>query len=207
MNTGSVPSMKFPSREAMSSDLKELGIDGEPQALKLMMDFSRILLNRSRFMNLIGPGELNRLWRRHFLESCCYSLLMDRNDETLDIGTGNGFPGLVLAILGCRMILLEPRRKRFLFLRHASAELGLTHCRVEQCRLEDFTEVGRPARYTARSVAPPKKLLEIIAGISGKGSTLIYRQPGVAAEESCHRTVELRCPPLDRSGFLVQYRV
>ncbi|MFO8183762.1 MAG: RsmG family class I SAM-dependent methyltransferase [Candidatus Aegiribacteria sp.] len=207
MNRNEVPPRNFPSREAMASDLEELGIEAEPGALRRMTDFSLILLKRSRFVNLIGPAELNRLWRRHYLESCCYSLLMESNEETVDIGTGNGFPGLVLAILGFRMVLLEPRRKRFLFLRHAAEELGLVHCRVEQCRLEDFTDAGRPARYTARSVAPPEKLLEIIDGISGEGSTLVCRQPGVAADENCHRTVELRCPPLDRSGFLVQYRV
>lgn len=206
MNPGAVPLRAFPSREAMVSDLEEIGIEADPQAMRRMTDFSKMLLKRSRFVNLIGPGEINRLWRRHFLESCCYSLLMDLDEVTVDIGTGNGFPGLVLAILGFRMILLEPRRKRFLFLRHAVAELGLDHCRTEQCRLEDFRDAVRWRRYTARSVAPPEKLLDIIAGISGKGSTLIYRQPVVCAEGD-HRKVELRCPPLDRSGFLVQYRV
>lgn len=204
---GAEPPRTFPSREEMASDLKELGIETGPQALQRMSDFSLILLSRSRFVNLIGPEEMNRLWRRHFLESSCYSLLMDGEAVTVDIGTGNGFPGLVLAILGFRMILLEPRRKRFLFLRHAVAKLGLSSCRTEHCRLEDFTGARCPGGYTARSVAPPEKLLDIISGISGKGSTLIYRQPGIGAEESSLRAVELKCPPLDRSGFLVQYRV
>ena len=157
--------------------------------------------------NLIGPGERTRLWRRHFLESVQYAFLVDKDRTVVDIGSGNGFPGMVLAIMGFRMILLEPRRKRYLFLDCAASELGLENCITVQLRIEDFKPEEGVNQFVARSVAPPASLITKISTVSGKGSMLVYRQPEISENEEFENYVELRCPPLDRSGILVQYRV
>ncbi len=191
----------------MISDLEELGADVKERELELFGEFARILLERSEKANLIGPGERNRLWKRHFLESVQYGFLIDKDRTVVDIGSGNGFPGIVLAILGFRMILLEPRRKRHLFLAWASGKLGLENCITVPKRIEDFNPEDGVLQFVARSVAPPASLLKIISTVAGKGSMLVYRQPEISENEDFERYVKLCCPPLDRSGFLVQYRV
>lgn len=191
----------------MLHDLEELGVDINEKQLELFGKFAGILLKRSAKVNLIGPRERHRLWKRHFLESVSYGFLIDINKTVVDIGSGNGFPGIVLSILGFHMILLEPRRKRHLFLTFAVNELGLDNCSIVPERLEDFKpEIGLD-QFVSRSVAPPASLLQIIGRITGKGSVFVYRQPEIAQNQRFENIIELKYPPLDRSGFLVQYRL
>jgi len=199
--------ISFPPRKAMIDDLEELCTDVDEIQLELFGRFAVMLLDRSERANLIGPRERTRLWRRHFLESVQYGLLVDRHSTVVDIGSGNGFPGIVLAIMGYSMILLEPRRKRHLFLNWAASELDLKNCLTVPLRLEDFKPEDGVKQFVARSVAPPASLLETIIEVAGKGSTLVYRQPEISVNEEYESYKELSCPPLDRSGFLVQYRV
>ncbi|MCD4701625.1 MAG: 16S rRNA (guanine(527)-N(7))-methyltransferase RsmG [Candidatus Aegiribacteria sp.] len=199
--------LSFPPRSTMISDLEELGAEVTEQQLDQFGEFAGILLDGSTKTNLIGPGERSRLWRRHFLESVQYGFLVDKDRTVVDIGSGNGFPGMVLAILGFRMILLEPRRKRYLFLERTALELGLENCITVPLRLENFNPEEGEKQFVARSVAPPASLLEKIGIVAGKGSMLVYRQPEISVNEDFLSYMELSCPPLDRCGFLVQYRV
>ncbi len=191
----------------MIEDIEELNAAVDEKQLELFGKFAGILLDRSARINLIGPRERGRLWTRHFLESIQYALLLNMDDAVVDIGSGNGFPGMILAIMGFHMILLEPRRKRYLFLDYASSELGLENCRTVPIRLEDFDPEEDVKQFVARAVAPPASLLARIGEISGKGSILVYRQPEISGNDEFESYVELNCPPLDRGGFLVQYRV
>ena len=199
--------LSFPPLNAMIEDLEELDVDVDERQLELFGEFAGILLDRSTRTNLIGPRERVRLWRRHFLESIQYGFLLDKDQTVVDIGSGNGFPGMVLAIIGFRMILLEPRRKRHLFLYSAAMELGLENCMTVRKRLEDFDPEDGVKQFVARAVAPPALLLARIGTVAGNGSMLVYRQPEISENEEFESYIELKCPPLDRSGFLVQYRV
>ncbi len=199
--------LSFPPLNTMIDDIDELGAAVDERQLELFGEFAGILLDRSVRTNLIGPRERDRLWRRHFLESIQYGVLLDKDQTVVDIGSGNGFPGMVLAIMGFRMILLEPRRKRYLFLDFAASELGLEDCRTFPLRLEDFDPEEGVKQFVARAVAPPVSLLERIGIVAGKGSMLVYRQPEISDNEEYETYLELNSPPLDRSGFLVQYRV
>ena len=202
----------FPSPETMIRDADRAGITISQASALLIRKFTVILVQRSRHLNLIGPGEKHRLWSRHILESLSYSRLLQPRLPVTDIGTGNGFPGLVLGMIGYRVTMVESRRKRFLFLRYATEHLGLDQCSVVNSRIEDVEALScqsatEQVQYTARAVAPPEKLLEQVLRISGPGSTLTMRVPGISGTDSCLEAIELECPPLDRGGFLVQYRV
>lgn len=199
--------LSFPPLSAMIDDIEELGVDVDERQLQLFGEFAGILLDRSARTNLIGPRERTRLWRRHFLESIQYSLLVDKDQTVVDIGSGNGFPGMVLAIMGFRMILLEPRRKRNLFLNLAASKLCLENCTIIPLRLENFNPEDGVKQFIARAVAPPAVLLAKIGMVSGKGSRLVYRQSEISENGEFEGYIELICPPLDRGGFLVQYRV
>ncbi len=201
------PPPNFPSRDSMREDLRELHLQDDEEFMDSMVVFTRILLRRSRYSNLMGPSERGRIWKRHLLESALYSRLLSPESPVVDIGTGNGFPGVVLGMMGFGTTMLEPRRKRYLFLRHVLKELGLENCVAQCVRLEDFECGGKPVQFTARSVAPPRQLLRVIADVSGTGATLVCRQPFLRNDEEILSNIEFRTPPLDRGGFLVQYRV
>jgi len=198
--------VKIPPNEELAADLRRVGLSPSDAAIGKFRDLALLLRKRAGIMNLVGPGEWKRLWERHMLESACYSLLMEKNFSAVDVGSGNGFPGLVLAILGFDMILMEPCRKKYLFLRHAAEKLELT-CKVIRCRLEDFEPEEDAYQFTARAVAPAARLLGIIGQKCPKESTLLVREPGIPEEEKYSTILRLPVPPLDRKGFLVQYRV
>lgn len=195
----------MPSIDEMRKDLISIGIEASTEQLVSMVEFSRLLVSRSEKVNLIGPSEYRRLWRRHFLESAAYSLMLDDTATVVDIGTGNGFPGIVLNILEYETVLLEPRRKKYLFLQWSVSMLGLGRCSVLQKRIEDFSR-AECLQYTARAVAPAADLIEAITSGEASEWSLVCREPSAPPSESILEYIELSFPPLDRSGFLVQYR-
>ena len=76
---------------------------------------------------LIGPRETDRLWDRHLLNCAVVAELLPEQGELVDIGSGAGLPGVVLAMLrpGLSVVLLEPLLRRSVFLEECVAELGL----------------------------------------------------------------------------------
>jgi 16S rRNA (guanine527-N7)-methyltransferase len=198
----------LPGPCAMEADLHAIGVQADPEMIRRFARLAELLEERASMVNLIGPAELARLWSRHILESASYSLLLDRSLPVADIGSGAGFPGLVLAVLGYeRMTLIEPRRKRRLFLAHACSSLGLANLRIAPGRVQDEGPFQPGTQFTARAVAPPASLLRMIGPVRGEGSTLVCRIPveGEAAGDFA-KSILLPSPPLDRTGMLVQYR-
>ena len=195
----------MPNVGEMREDLLSMGIEASTEQLNSMVKFSRLLTSRSGKVNLIGPSEYRRLWRRHFLESAAYSLMLARERTVVDIGSGNGFPGMVLCMLGFTVVLLEPKRKKYLFLKWSASKLGLKECTVLKERIQDF-DGSRRFQYTARAVAPPEVLMDSIAGGKDDEWSLVCRQPSAPPPDSNLEYIELSFPPLDRGGFLVQYR-
>src|SRR5579863_3534446 len=81
---------------------------------------------------LIGPNEVPRLWERHLLNSAVVAELVPRGCSLVDLGSGAGLPGIVLAMLlpDSEVILLEPTLRRATFLGECVTELGLANARV-----------------------------------------------------------------------------
>tara|TARA_B100000676_G_scaffold246968_1_gene250021 strand:- start:385 stop:1044 length:660 start_codon:yes stop_codon:yes gene_type:complete len=138
---------------------KTLNVSRETLArLKKFVDF---LLNWQRSINLIGPGTVDNIWHRHVLD--CGQLvryLPDCPGTVLDIGSGAGLPGIILAILGVPNIrMIEADAKKCVFLREA-ARISETRVEIVEARAEQA--VCEPAEIvTARAVAPLSRLLEL----------------------------------------------
>ena len=96
--------------------------------------FLEIVREESGRQNLVAASTLPNLWFRHGLDSAqLVELAEGREGLWIDIGTGGGFPGMVVAILrDSPTLLVEPRQKRASFLRDAADALGLANVRVEQ---------------------------------------------------------------------------
>lgn len=123
--------------------------------------YAALLQEWQQRMNLVGPSTLPQLWTRHFTDSAQLAALGGAG-RWLDIGSGGGFPGLVLAILmpNCQVTLVESIAKKCAFLREVIAATGLLdratvlNSRIEHLPYERFDVV------TARAVAPLSKLFD-----------------------------------------------
>jgi 16S rRNA (guanine527-N7)-methyltransferase len=115
-------------------------------------------------INLIGPGEGRHLWRRHVLDSLQLLRQIEPADlRVADLGSGAGFPGLVLACAlaerpGASVALIEKSVRKSQFLEEAVKAVGLP-ARVLNQRLEDPPSKDRFDVVTARALAPLPKLL------------------------------------------------
>ena len=129
----------------------------------LLAEFEAILREEAARQNLVSAASFEELWVRHFVDSA--QLILHGGDTGsgcwLDIGTGAGMPGLVVALLTERpVILVEPRAKRADFLYRAAALLGIGHrVTVEQCAIERFRPAHPAAVISARAVAELSQLL------------------------------------------------
>jgi 16S rRNA (guanine527-N7)-methyltransferase len=156
-------------------------------ALATAEAFAGILATRGAEQGLIGPREVPRLWDRHLLNCAVVAELIDGQYRTLvDIGSGAGLPGLVLAMLRPELTitLLEPMERRCRFLADCVTELGLANASVLRGRAEDVARAGllRADVATARAVAPLPRLAELAVGLVRPGG-MVLAIKGITAQE------------------------
>jgi 16S rRNA (guanine527-N7)-methyltransferase len=153
-------------------------------ALPTAVTYAGILATRGVEQGLIGPHEVPRLWGRHLLNCAVVAELIEPRPVTLlDLGSGAGLPGLVLAMVlpGTAVTLLEPMERRCRFLAECATELGLANVTVLRGRAEDVTI--RTDVVTARAVAPLPRLAELAMGVVRPGGMVLAIKGRTAAEE------------------------
>jgi 16S rRNA (guanine527-N7)-methyltransferase len=142
--------------------------------------FCRLVLAENERQNLIAASTAADFWTRHIVDSL---QLLDHAPAApqlwLDIGSGAGLPGIVIAIASAhRVVMVEPRRRRAEFLRHCCDELGLGEAVVEQRRVE--TMLIAADVISARAVAS----LDVLFGWAvqiGSGDALMILPRGANA--------------------------
>jgi len=131
----------------------------EPNFSKLDQ-FAQILIEDGVKLGLIGPREVDRIWDRHILNCAAISELITDGQSIIDIGSGAGLPGLVLAILNpqSKVTLIEPMQRRYDFLTNTVKKLDLKNVSILKDRAENVSVQAQVV--TSRAVAPLNKLLE-----------------------------------------------
>jgi 16S rRNA (guanine527-N7)-methyltransferase len=131
----------------------------EPNFSKLDQ-FAQILIEDGVKLGLIGPREVDRIWDRHILNCAAISELITDGQSIIDIGSGAGLPGLVLAILNpqSKVTLIEPMQRRCDFLTNTVKKLDLKNVSILKDRAENVSVQAQVV--TSRAVAPLNKLLE-----------------------------------------------
>ena len=136
--------------------------------------------------NLVAPTTLEDPWRRHMLDSAQLVPLIEPDAEIVDIGSGAGFPGLVLAIMGLQNVrLVESDRRKCEFLQAAAAATG-TSVEIYPERAETLGKEalrGVADVVTARAVAPLPKLLGWAAPLLVPGGYCLFLKGARAEEE------------------------
>ena len=139
------------------------------EAAERLEDLVALLTAENGVQNLVSDASLKDLWVRHYADSA--QLLQYVSRETagtwLDLGTGAGFPGLVIAILRpeWRVEMVESRNRRIDWLDRVCDTLGLSNATVRGDRLE-VVETHPVAAISARAFAPLPKLLDLAARFS-----------------------------------------
>ncbi len=124
-----------------------------------------LLVKWQEKINLVSPATIKDAWGRHFVDSIQIEALLPEGAKTLyDLGTGAGFPGLVLAVLRPELsvTLVESDSKKCAFLQTVSRETG-TPVAIQNSRIEAAaTELPAPDVITARALAPLESLLNYV---------------------------------------------
>ncbi len=142
--------------------------------------FVDLLRDESTRQNLVSPSSLEQIWARHIVDSAQLLGHADVGGLWLDIGSGAGLPGIVLAILRDEPVeLVEPRKLRTAFLQHCVDTLGLTNVTIHTAKVERTT--GRAAVITARAVGALDTLFRIARHRSDR-STIWVLPKGRAAQ-------------------------
>ncbi len=159
---------------------RDTGVSRE--TLERLETYAELLTRWRRGAGLVSPRSLADVWRRHMLDSAQLSDLVPADARIwADLGSGAGFPGLVLAVLGRgRVFLVEKDARKCAFLREAVRLTG-ADAEVVEARIEEIGESRRedrpfppPQVVTARALAPLGRLLALAAPLCGRDTVCLF---------------------------------
>jgi 16S rRNA (guanine527-N7)-methyltransferase len=162
-------------RKQFLTGIQRLGLTISDDSIGKLLLYCGELQKWNRKINLIArETTAAEIVEKHFLDSLALLPLLDLHGgpeaSLLDVGSGAGFPGLVLAAVRpqLRVTLLEPRQKRTAFLRHITRTLGLSNVQVREERLEPGQVLPEQfSLITSRAVAAPEIFLPLIEANAG----------------------------------------
>ena len=138
------------------------------ETITSLIKYENTLIKANKTLNLVGNSTIKNIWTRHFLDSVQVIDFIDKNDNTLvDLGSGAGFPGLVLAIvlndrkIPLKIKLIEKSPKKVKFLKDLIGELNLDVEVINQNILEDSKKLLEDI-FVARAFKPLKIILQLI---------------------------------------------
>jgi len=143
------------------------------ETLERLKQFEALLVKWNKAINLISKGE-KEIWQRHIIDSAQLLPLLKNNSTILtDLGSGAGFPGLILSYLGVENVhLVESDGRKCAFLTEAArlspGKITIHHCRIEQI------EPWETHVITARALAPLSKLIEMASVFGNKPEQYLF---------------------------------
>jgi 16S rRNA (guanine527-N7)-methyltransferase len=166
-----------------------LGVDLSPEVMTLLYVYLQELLRWTPVIDLVSQNDPELIIRKHFLDSLAISPLIPSECGLLDLGSGAGFPGMVLAMLHPqRMVsLIEARRKRVSFLKDIARKTKLNNICVYEGRAQDLAKAvslrGAFSVVVTRATWDLKTFLHLADPFLRIGGTaLIMKGPQVKGE-------------------------
>jgi 16S rRNA (guanine527-N7)-methyltransferase len=161
--------------------------------------YESLLIKWQKAVNLVAPATIPQLWQRHFADSAQLLRLAPHAKTWVDLGSGGGFPALVIAIMlanqrECHVHLVESNARKCAFLAEVARQTGAP-ARVHNVRIADAVAAGAvPAAdvVTARALAPLDALIELALPFFGNASTALFlkgREAGVEIADARKRWV------------------
>ena len=184
----------------MSAEIRQIST---PADFAVVFDVSRETLDRlaiyeallrqwQKAVNLVAPSTLDAVWHRHFADSAQIVRLAPHARSWTDLGSGAGFPGLVVAILLAEgasdpagITLVESDSRKCAFLREVARKTGIAvdilSTRIEQAATH--TNLGSPEVVSARALAPLDRLLGLAAPLFTPSTVGVFLKGRDAAAE------------------------
>lgn len=168
-----------PGRVAFLEGMARLGVDVSRETVGRLQVLVDTLTRWQKTINLVGRATLDDVWTRHILDSAqLLPLIPDAAETLVDLGSGAGFPGLVIAALAPRLdvTLIEADARKAAFLGEASRRMGLA--RAPKIRVGRIEAVA-PAKsdvITARALAPLGQLLAWAARHQGDTTICLFHK-------------------------------
>jgi 16S rRNA (guanine527-N7)-methyltransferase len=202
-----VPEAVAPAGSPAPADEPAIAAEVFGPALGPVRAYAALLAGPAAERGLIGPREVGRLWTRHLLASAVISELVPTGVRLVDLGSGAGLPGLVLALArpDLDVVLVERMARRVRFLTEALAELSLSNASVVAGTAEEVA--GRVAGdvVVARALAPLAALLPLAVPLCVAGGRILAVKGARVAEEIAAATaviqrLHLAPPEICRAG-------
>ena len=177
--------------------VEDLGITCDDDKLSRLNKYYEMLVEYNKVMNLTGITDKKQVYLKHFYDSLTIAKVINLNEyNTLcDIGTGAGFPGLVIKILypHLKLTLVDSLNKRINFLNDVIKELGLTDIETVHARIEDYAHNNKDKFdiVTARAVAPLNILLEYAIPITKVNSYFIAMKGKIEDETTYNNALKV----------------
>ena len=142
-------------------------------AFPQLAQYAQILGQEAVLQGLLGPREIDRIWDRHILNCAALNELIPQAKSIIDIGSGAGLQGIVLAIMNpsTHVILVEPMQRRTDFLNDVKKQLNLENVEIIRGRAEN--QKIQAQVVTSRAVAPLNKLLAWSLPLVEKGGKVL----------------------------------
>jgi len=165
--------------------------DVSRETIERLILYEKLLRQWQKAVNLVAPGTLDTVWHRHFADSAQLVPLAPPGVRSwIDLGSGAGFPGLVVAIMlakspSPRFTLIESDTRKCAFLREVARQVGIgvdiLSTRAESARTP--VNEGLPGVVSARALAPFGRLLGLAGPLSPPGTTLLLMKGKEALKE------------------------
>ncbi len=192
--------------------LSNLGIELNDTQLEQLERYYELLIEYNKVMNLTGITEKKEVYLKHFYDSITIFKIINLNEvESLcDVGTGAGFPGLVLKIIfpNLKVVLIDSLQKRISFLDKVIEELKLKNIKTIHSRIEEYGINNRELYdvVTARAVAPINILLEYAVPLVKINGYFIPMKAKIENEPSYENaSKKLNCLLDDKIEFLLPF--
>ncbi len=162
--------------------------------LPTLQAYAALLAGPGIERGLLGPREALRLWERHLLNCAGLADLIVDGDVVVDLGSGAGLPGIVLAAQrpAVQVLLVEPLMRRSAFLSEVVEALGLPNVEVRRARAEDLAGTTSVDVVTARAVAPLDRLAAWALPLLHPGGRLLALKGERASSELAAGSAALR---------------
>jgi 16S rRNA (guanine527-N7)-methyltransferase len=152
--------------------------------------YAALLRQWQKAVNLVAPSTLDEVWHRHFADSAQLIGLAPTARNWLDLGSGAGFPGLVIAIMLANhqnrsVHLVESNSRKCAFLQEVARRTGLS-ARIHEGRIEDVARGGRALDVdvvTARALAPLDRLIALAEGFFSDQTVGLFLKGREASRE------------------------
>lgn len=175
-------------QEAFDADGFAEKMDASADVMERLQRYDAALLNAAEQQNLVSKNTLPIRWHRHYFDSAqLLAFIPDGVKTVCDLGSGAGFPGLVLAAFlmdrDIKITLIESTGKKARFLQETAEAMGLSTVEVISERIEIFKPTEKPDVLTARALAPLAQLCTFAIRLIHEETVCVFPKGAKASEE------------------------